>query len=218
MQTPSSPQSLWKGIYKKREKQSQKFGIELNKQIVEEHIIVLVHLYKVQNLVKQSYFRNIYMFSNIRKKNIDDCKIQDGGVPWGCRIKVDMIEYGVIQRISEVLVQFCFFFNGLWTQGIPFIVIYFFNKHLLSTYGRPSTTHSAGNRAGNKENKNPNLHGTYMLVNFPQVTVLQLENYQLRLCPKYLASTKTVTKTLPASQEFQERQAALTLKTLTVSE
>ena len=134
MQTPSSPQSLWKGIYKKKEKQSQKFGIGLNKQIVEEHIIVLFHLYKVQNLVKQSYFRNIYMFSNIRKKNIDDCKIQDGGVPWGCRIKVDMIEYGVIQRISEVLVQFCFFFlMGCEHKVFPLLLFI----SLLSIYWAP---------------------------------------------------------------------------------
>lgn len=60
-----------------------------------------------------------------------------------------------------------------------------------------------------------NLHAGELSI---EVTVLQLENYQLRLCPKCLKNTKAVTETLPASQEFQERQAVLTLKTLTISE
>lgn len=59
-----------------------------------------------------------------------------------------------------------FFLSGWWAQGVHFIVIYFFNKHLLSTCGGPNTAQGAGNRAGNKENKNPCLHGNYMLVNF----------------------------------------------------
>ena len=60
-----------------------------------------------------------------------------------------------------------------------------------------------------------NLHAGELSI---EVTVLQLENYQLRLCPECLRNTKAVTETLPAHQEFQERQIVLTLKTLTVSE
>lgn len=84
MQTPSSPQSLWKGIYKKREKQSQKFAIELNKQIVEEHIIVLFHLYKVQNLVKLNHILGIYTcLATSERKTLINAKFMMVVLPGG---------------------------------------------------------------------------------------------------------------------------------------
>ena len=81
MQTPSSPQSLWKGIYKKREKQSQKFGIELKKQIV--HIIVLFHLYKVQNLVKQPYLGIYTCLATSERKTLTNAKFRMVVFPGG---------------------------------------------------------------------------------------------------------------------------------------
>ena len=157
MQTPSSPQSLWKGIYKKKKRKTIPEICYWVKQANcrRTHNSIIPFIWSSKPCETKPYFRNIYVFSNIRKKNIDKCKIQDGGAIWGRKIKVDMIEYGVIQRISEVPVPFYFFLNGSWTQGVPFIVIYFFNKHLLSACSGLSTTHGAGNRAENKEDKVP---------------------------------------------------------------
>lgn len=53
------------------------------------------------------------MFSNIRKKNIDKCKIQDGGAIWGAQDKSGYDRVWSDTENFRGTGTILFFFNGL---------------------------------------------------------------------------------------------------------
>lgn len=175
---------------KKGEKQSQKFAIELNKQIV-EHIIVLFHLYEVQNPVKLNHILGIYTcLATSERKTLINAKFRMVVLSGGHKIKVDMIEYGVIQRISEVPVPFYFFLMGCEHKVFPLLLfISSINIYWAPVAGQALLT-VLGTEQRTRRTKSLSSWNLYAGELSIEVTVLQLENYQLRLCSKCLQTLR----------------------------